>query len=172
MHDEHVGQLLQGLSFFAPLQEPLRARLAGLARIEDFLGDSVIFREGTESRTLYVIILGHVTLEMYVPGRGRVRILTLGHGDMLGWSAMLGNNVMTATAVATGPTRMIAFSSHDLRELCETDHEVGYQLMRQMSVALSKRLLATRLHLLDLFANPTPDVFDPQPPGRAHGDNS
>ncbi len=59
---------------------------------------------------------------------------------------------MTATAIALEPAQLIAFPGQTLRELCEADHHFGYRLMFRLSQALSKRLLATRLQVLDLFA--------------------
>ncbi len=48
----------------------------------------------------------------------------------------------------------VAISGLELRQLCNTDFEVGYHVMGQVASALSQRLLATRLQLLDLFAKP------------------
>jgi CRP-like cAMP-binding protein len=90
---------------------------------------------------------------MSVPARGRVAVLSLGPGDVLAWSALLGGGRMTATARAVGPVTTLAFDAAALLALCESDHEVGYHLMRHLSAALSRRLVATRLQLLDLFAD-------------------
>ncbi|TXT27172.1 MAG: hypothetical protein FD138_2777 [Planctomycetota bacterium] len=43
---------------------------------------------------------------------------------------------------------------HQLQQLCQSDAEVGFHLMWQVASALSQRLVATRLQLLDLFAKP------------------
>ncbi len=58
---------------------------------------------------------------------------------------------MTTTAIAQDAVQLIEMSGPDLAEACETDHEVGYQLMKRLAAALSLRLLATRMQLLDLF---------------------
>jgi CRP-like cAMP-binding protein len=58
---------------------------------------------------------------------------------------------MTATATAAESSRIITLPGEKLRTLCQVDHEFGYSLMRHLASALSKRLLATRLHLLDTF---------------------
>lgn len=93
---------------------------------------------------------------MNVPGRGAVRILTLGPGEMAGWSALLDQGKMTASAVAVQDSEVIVAAADKLRQLCETNHDFGYHLMRQMAAALSERLVATRLQLLDLFADAPP----------------
>lgn len=85
---------------------------------------------------------------MAIPGRGRVPILTAGPGDVLAWSALVQQKIMTSTAVAQEPVRTIAFDGNALRQLCECNHAIGYYVMRQLAPALSHRLVATRLQLL------------------------
>ena len=73
---------------------------------------------------------------------------------MLAWSALLGDGQMTATATALEDTRLISTAGQHLAELCNTNREFGYQLMTRVAEALAKRLVATRLQLLDLFSPP------------------
>ena len=77
-------------SFWADLPEPVLDALAAVSAVTDFSAGSTIFREGAENHFLYILHRGHVGLDMHVPGRGRVRILSLGPGEMLAWSALLG----------------------------------------------------------------------------------
>jgi CRP-like cAMP-binding protein len=65
---------------------------------------------------------------------------------------------MTASAVVVDDTEVIVAPTDKLRELSETNREFGFHLMRQMAGALSKRLIATRLQLLDLFADAPPTI--------------
>ena len=99
-------------------------------------------------------VQGRVALEMNVPARGPVPILSLGPGDLVGWSALIGGGRMTATARATEDSEVVACAAKPLLEVCGRNAEVGYVLMRQLAVALSMRLVATRLQLLDLFGDP------------------
>ena len=89
---------------------------------------------------------------MCVPARGCVRLLTVGAGELLAWSALLGRGEMTATATADEDTQVIAIPAPKLLDICESYPEVGYHLMRRLAHALSRRLLATRLQMLDLFS--------------------
>lgn len=149
-----VKSLLGELGFTADLPEKVVEELAAVSAVVDFPAGTTIFQEGAKNPFLYVVERGHVGLDMHVPGRGRVRILSVGPGEMLAWSALLGNGVMTVSAVALEDTHAIAASGPKLLELCGRNHEVGYQLMSQMAKSLAQRLVATRLQLLDLFAEP------------------
>jgi len=143
--------------FFSGLLETHVERIASASRLVEFSGGTTIFREGCENRNLYLIHDGQVTLEMNVPIRGRVPILSLGPGDVLAWSAVLGDACsMTATAIAVEPTKVLEIPGEILRALCDADHDLGYRFFRQLASALSLRLVATRLQLLDLFSETTP----------------
>lgn len=56
-----------------------------------------------------------------------------------------------ARAVKT--TRAIALDGKCLRGKCEEDHELGYELAKQVVSSLGQRLDATRLRLLDIYGN-------------------
>jgi CRP-like cAMP-binding protein len=113
----------------------------------------VLFREGQVEDEVFVVFSGHVRLSMKVPGRGEVTLLTAGPGDLVGWSGLISDGVMTATATVLDSARLLALSGRCLQQLCESDPKLGYILMKRMAQVISRRLLSTRLQLLDLFAD-------------------
>ena len=149
----HFG-LLENIRFAAGLPQQTLTELQAIGELHTYPAGDVIFRENGECDDFFLVASGHVALDMHVAGRGQVRILTVGPGEMLGWSALFGNGQMTATATVLEAVCTIAFPGRALRELCDENHELGYRIMRQAAMALSQRLLATRLQLLDLFSAP------------------
>jgi CRP/FNR family transcriptional regulator, cyclic AMP receptor protein len=147
-----ISQLLRGAGLFDDLDDADLAKVAGVAAVEDRADGEILFKEGSWNANLYYVIAGAAALEMHVPRRGTKRILTVGAGQLLAWSALLGDGTMTATAVAQQGLRMVAIPADQLRSLCDSDHDIGYSVMQQTAKSLSRRLLATRLQLLDLFA--------------------
>jgi CRP-like cAMP-binding protein len=127
-------------------------KVRGLLSSRHYAPGTTIFEEGAFHDELHVVIAGHVRLDMRVPGKGRIPILTAGPGDVLAWSAVIGDQIMTTSAVALEAVETQAIAGSALRAACEADHELGYQVMRQLATALSRRLVATRLQLLDLFS--------------------
>lgn len=111
-----------------------------------------LFREGETNPSIYVMLDGQIDLVMQVRPRGSQRILSLGQGDLVAWSALLGNGVMTCSALCTRDAKLIAIDARVVRDRIEKDHELGYHFMHMVSMALAHRLTATRLQLLDLFA--------------------
>lgn len=112
-----------------------------------------LFREGTLEDEIFVVTSGHIRLSMSVPGRGDVPFLTVGPGELVGWSGLISDGRMTATAAAAEDSSLIALSGRRLRELCEVQPDLGYVLIKRVAQVLSQRLLSTRLQLLDLFAH-------------------
>lgn len=112
----------------------------------------ILFRAHAPSDAWMVVLRGGVILEMTVPGRGKARILSLGPGDVLGWSAVLGQAPMTTSAVALVECEVAAFPAESIHRLCETDSQVGYHVMKHLAETLAERLVSTRLQLLDLFS--------------------
>jgi len=151
-----LGEILRELSFTSSLSDSARARIGEIATLACFPVGSVLFREGGGNPNFFLIREGRVGLDMNVPGRGPVRILTLGPGDMVGWSALIGSGEMTTSAMALENTEVIVCPGKKLMELSASNHEIGYQFMNRVAMALAHRLTSTRLQLLDLFEDPPP----------------
>lgn len=151
---------LRGSAFAAASPDGMIVEVAKLAERVAYPGGSVIFREGDRNEDIYLILSGRVALEMSVPARGRIRLLTLSDGELLGWSPLVGDREMTASAIALDETHLLAVSGASLLALCERNHEIGFAVMRRIAWALSRRLTATRLQLLDLYSHSAPDIAD------------
>ena len=79
------------------------------------------------------------------------------HGVLLEGMLLKPNMVIAGKKCARQEAvKTVALPGDQLRQLCEAEHEVGYHIMRQLASALSRRLLATRLQLLDLFGEHVP----------------
>jgi len=153
MDSKTLKFILEELNFSAAFPPDVLDYLAEESTTQQLSAGSVVFREGAVNDNLYLVHAGRLALEMNVPGRGAVRILTVGPGEMVGWSALLDEGKMSASVVVVEDSHLVVAPAEKLLAICETDRDFGFHLMRQMAGALSKRLLATRLQLLDLFAD-------------------
>src|SRR5207245_8804479 len=77
-------------------------------RREHFEPDEVIFREGDRGDWLYVVVEGQVEVHRSVPGRGDVTLRTLGAGECLGESALVGESARTATVWTRSSGNLLA----------------------------------------------------------------
>ena len=132
--------------------EPRYLQLAvGCASNVRFNAGEFVFQEGEEANTFYLIREGRVALEVVFPGRGAVTIETLEGGELLGWSWLIPPYRWRFDARAVKMTRAIALDGKCMRGKCEEDHELGYELVKQVASSLGQRLDATRMRLLDIY---------------------
>jgi CRP-like cAMP-binding protein len=112
-----------------------------------------IFRQGEEAELFYLIRHGRVALEIPDSDRGPIIIQTLTEGDVLGWSWAITPYRWHFDARAVELTRAIALDGKCLRDKCEVDHDLGYEVMRRVTHIMEHRLQATRLQLLDVYGS-------------------
>src|SRR5262249_1903185 len=87
--------------------------------------------------------------------RERLIIETIASGDLLGWSWMFPPYTWQFTARAVEPTVAIFFYGTILREYCEKDHSLGYELLNRLSAVMVKRLQPARKKMLVFRASKT-----------------
>lgn len=160
MTDADLAKELHSIQFLDDLSEDVLQRIASVARTADYPASTVVFHQGDPATNVYFVSEGLVALEICTPGTGCRRILTVGPGELLGWSPMLEQERLTATARTLMPTRTVAIDGKQVTAICEGNSRFGYELMKRTALALAKRLDATRLQLIDVYdqqLQPAPD---------------
>ena len=125
--------------------------LVGCASNVRFGAGETILQQGQEANLLYLIRQGKVALEIPNSARGPIIVQTLGEGDVLGWSWAITPYRWHFDARAVELTRAVALDGKCLRDKCELDHDLGYEVMRRVTHVMEHRLQATRLQLLDVY---------------------
>ena len=139
--------------FLAGMNRAQLALLTDCAMVVHFNPGELIFREGELANRFYLIESGKVILESNGKSGDRVMIDKLGAGDLLGWSWMFPPYVWHFSARAVERTEAIFFYGTILREYCERDHSLGYELFKRMSAVMIKRLQAAREKMVALDWN-------------------
>jgi len=129
--------------------------LVGCASNVVFKSGEFIIREGEEANAFYFIRQGRVLVETHVPQKGPIMIRSREAGEILGWSWLVRPYRWHFDARAAELTRAIALDGKCLREKCEEDHDLGYEVMKRFAVIIAELLEATRLQLLDVYGNST-----------------
>ena len=124
------------------------ALLTDCAMGTQFKEGQVIFREGEPANRFYLIESGKVVLESAGKIGDPVIIDTIGAGDLLGWSWMFPPHTWHFTARAIEPTKAIFFYGTILRQYCEMDHSLGYDLLKRMTSVMNRRMQAARDKML------------------------
>lgn len=134
--------------FLAGMNRKQLAYLTDCAIAVQFKKGEVIFREGELANRFYLIETGKIVLESDGGTNGPVIVDTIGAGDLLGWSWMFSPYTWHFTARAAQATTAIFFYGTILREYCERDHALGYELLKRMSSVMTRRMQSARKRML------------------------
>lgn len=137
--------------FLTGLDPALLALLVGCAANVRFNTNGVVFRDGEPANQFFLIREGKIAIEIPVPGRGEMMIQTLGAGEVLGWSWIIAPYRWRFSARAVEPTRAIALDGACLRGKFESNHHLGYELLKRFAPIIAQRVEATRVQLLDVY---------------------
>ena len=134
-------------SFMSNLSERHRMLLASGVRPFKAAAGELLAREKETSKAFYLIQSGHVALDLHTTDRKVVAIQTVGPGEVVGWSWLVPPHRWQFDCRAVDEVQGLAFDAEWLRDKCEQDHELGYQLLKQLLAVIANRLAATRLQL-------------------------
>src|SRR6266496_2590055 len=134
--------------FLAGMNRTQLALLTDCAMATHFKTGETILHKGEFANRCYLIETGKVVLESVAGFSEPLVIETIGAGNLLGWSWMFPPYVWQFTARAIEPTTAIFFYGTILREYCEKDHSLGYELLKRISAVMVKRLQAARKQML------------------------
>ena len=137
--------------FLAGMNRTHLALLTDCAIAAHFEKGQTILRKGEFAKGFYLIESGEVVLESGEESGEPVVVDTIGPGDSLGWSWMFPPYVWQFTACAVEHIDAIFFYGTTLREYCEKDHSLGYELLKRTSRIMLRRLQATRDRMLSIL---------------------
>jgi len=141
--------ILEAQPFFRGMGERPLELLAQDSMLAEFKAGERILSEGGIANRFYLILEGEVKLVSSVFEADGIHIQTLGAGDVLGWSWLFPPYYWHFDARAVTPTKAIFFYGTHLRELCEENHDLGYEMMKRVSEIVINRLQATRRELVE-----------------------
>jgi len=149
-----IDEVLAELPTFAGLDPGYLEFIAGCGANRVFEAGEHLAHEGDPADSFFAIRHGRVALEVEAPGKGTLMIATLSPGTVVGWSWLFPPYRWSFDARALETTRTVSFDGACLREKCEQDTSLGYQLMQRFASIMLERLQATRLQLLDVYGEP------------------
>ena len=144
-------ETLKNIQFLQDFSDDHLQHIASLAEMKEFPAGSVVFRKGQPSSSVYLVAQGNIILETNVPARGAMQSQTVGSGELLGWTPVLGPGFMTATARAQTPSTLLILNAAQIRAFWAYDLSFGFAFMQRIAQVLTSRLFATRLLLLDVY---------------------
>lgn len=149
-----LDELLKEHGFFDGFDKKSLELMAGCARNETFRAGDYLFKSNTDATHFFIIRHGTVSVELPVPGRGRIALQTVGEHETLGWGWLVPPYRWMMDARAMTLVRAISLDAVCLRGKMDDDHELGYQLLHRFVPVLAERLRAARVQLVDMYGPP------------------
>jgi CRP/FNR family transcriptional regulator, cyclic AMP receptor protein len=140
---EDTTALLARVPIFSTLVEEDLARVAEVAVPRRFEAGEVVFREGDQSATCYVVRSGQARAVRDHPDGRTITLATFGPGDIFGELALFDDERRSATVESLGQTELIAILGGDMRRLLGQHPQIAVKLL----VALGRRLRETNARL-------------------------
>ena len=140
---QDVVELLGRVPVFETLGPDDLARVSEVAVPRSFSPGQIIFREGDESDTCYIVADGHArALREHSDGR-TIALARFGPGDIFGELAMFDDEKRSATVEAMDELSAFAVMSTDMRRLMREHPDIAVKLV----TSLGRRLRAANERL-------------------------
>jgi GNAT superfamily N-acetyltransferase len=132
-----IAQVAQEIPLFGGLNAEQIRRLAGVCTVSRFEPGAIIFREGSVSDRLYVVLDGKVEIAIDNMGRS---VGFLSDGECLAELSLLSHAPHSATATAQTVVEAAVLDRQDLAELIRLRPDIGIQIYKNLAVGLGEKL--------------------------------
>jgi len=140
---EETIALLHRVPVFETLAEEDLARVAEVSVPRSFEPGEVVFREGDQSDTCYIVRSGHARAIREHPDGRSITLATFGPGDFFGELAMFDDERRSATVEALERAEAMAILGRDMRRLLREHPDIAVKMI----TALGRRLRQTNERL-------------------------
>jgi CRP/FNR family transcriptional regulator len=140
---EETAALLGRVPVFEELADDDLRRVADVTVPRRFGAGEVVFREGDDSDTCYVVHSGHARAIREHPDGRQITLATFGPGDIFGELAMFDDERRSATVEATDDLEVLGILGGDMRRLLRRHPDMSVKLV----IALGRRLRAANERL-------------------------
>ena len=135
--------LLRNVDILAGLSEDQLSSIGKLCHEKSYAEGESLFSEGESADRLFLMVEGTVDLSFSLPGRVRTpatSIVSVPKGMAFGWSSLMPPYRYRLNAHCTTEACKVLFIERgQLRQLFDTDMQLGYQVTINLTTLLSSR---------------------------------
>jgi CRP/FNR family transcriptional regulator, cyclic AMP receptor protein len=151
MNDNSITKTLQGISFLNGIDPDHLEQIASIAETRVYDTNDILFYEGEPAEYVYLVVSGRIVLELCPATIYQKNLMSVGPGEMLGWSSFVEQRNYVSTGLVVAPTQLVKIDGKKLRAICDRDPEFGYDFMHRIMRALAKRLTTTWSQLANIY---------------------
>jgi CRP-like cAMP-binding protein len=146
-----VKETLRRCELLDPLSGRQIEALAGRAVVRSLGEGESLFRKDEESRQLFVVQSGQLSVHLASPDGGDIGWAVSGPYCLLGWSAFFTPSVYVADARAVQDgTEVVAIDAGEAEEIMLRDPVAAYDVMKRIAGEISMRLRDLREQFVEM----------------------
>ena len=142
--------ILKKHPFFKDLEQEYLDFIAGCASNVVFKEGEIIMKENESADKFFLIREGMVAIDIPVTKERVITIQTVREGDIVGWSWLIPPYRYRFNCRIVEDVRAIVLDGKCLREKCEKNHDMGYELLKRLAGVFTQRLESTRKQIVSL----------------------
>ena len=116
-----------------------------------FEANQRIFDQGDQAKFLYFVLEGKVSIRFNPEDGPVLSVAELDEGDVFGWSAAMGSECYTSSAVCTERGIFVQMKGEELKNLCQEHPETGILILNRLAGVIAQRLRGTHEKVVDLL---------------------
>jgi CRP/FNR family cyclic AMP-dependent transcriptional regulator len=126
-------------AMFEDLNENMISLLTPLFEVFSCQPGSIIFQQGDQAEYLYLVLDGKVDVSFKPYDGNPMTISHIDKGGLFGWSAVVGSNTYTSTALAIEDVQAFRIHGSDLLKFCREHPEAGKDILERLADGVSSR---------------------------------
>lgn len=136
--------------FLKGMSHDALALMTGCVKNRRFAADEYLAKHGTQADRFFLIRKGRVVLSAAAAAKSLI-VHAAGPGELVGWSWIVTPYRYRFDARATEDTLVFEIDGKCLRQKCDDNPALGYDLLKRISVDLGRRLDDLQLRVLDVY---------------------
>lgn len=144
-----IQQTIAESPYFSGLTEGAIEFLAANAGQKQLGAGKVLFHHGEQADHFYLLLDGHLALEIPAIEGPSLELQDIGPGKVAGWSWLIPPHLWKFQARARTAIDYLEFDGAAILAQCEAEPKFGYQLIKRFSALMSERLQFARRKMMD-----------------------
>jgi CRP-like cAMP-binding protein len=100
---------------------------------------TVIFQQGDQAEFLYLVVDGKVDMSFKPYDGIPITVSHVGNGGLFGWSAVVGSDTYTSSAIAIENVEAVRVHGRELRKFCVEHPKEGRDILERLADGVSLR---------------------------------
>jgi CRP-like cAMP-binding protein len=126
-------EMLRRIQLFSKVEPAKLKLLAFTSERAVFQAEEILFHQGDNADSAYIIVAGEVAIDVESPGGGSTRVAKLGKDQIVGEIGILADVPRTATVTATAPTTTLKISKELFFRMVSDFPTMAVEVMRVLA---------------------------------------